>query len=293
MDITQIACALEVRKYGSFTRAADALYISQPYLSQIIRKLEQEIGKKLFIRTTKSVAPTSYGEVFFKQAEKVMESWNGLISLGLQREKRLRVAMLERMKTLRLPKTIGIFHQQHPEINIEVETVDERDLPHLFDDSQFDCALLRWSVAGRFLKDESYVCEAFFHEPVEVLMGGGHPLASAKSLRAEDLREYKLLLDAKNTVAARQMPFRLKMQDLQDSFSSISSNNYDVLAEILRQNDTVILGSPSVADYYGLTHVPLEPVSYNAALLVCRAEKKKSPELKSFRQFIAARYSEY
>lgn len=59
MDITQIACALEVRKYGSFTRAADALYISQPYLSQIIRKLEQEIGKKLFIRTTKSVAPTS------------------------------------------------------------------------------------------------------------------------------------------------------------------------------------------------------------------------------------------
>ena len=252
--------------------------------------MEQEIGKKLFIRTTRAVTPTPYGEIFFKQAERVMENWNRLISLGLQQEKRLRIAMLERMKALYLPKAIGLFHQKHPDINIEVETVDEQALSHLFDDDQFDLVLLRHSVADRFLGDDHFTCEIFFHEPVEVLMGKEHPLAARDSLCAEELRSYKILSGSKNSAAARQMPVRLKMQDLQESFSSISSNNYDVLAEILRQNETLILGNPSIAVYYDLVHVPLEPVSYNDALLVYQSKKKKLPELESFRQFITAYY---
>ena len=96
----------------------------------------------------------------------------------------------------------------------------------------------------------------------------------------------------KNAVAARQMAFRLKIPNLQDSVFSISSTNYDVLAEILRQNEMLILGSPSIAAYYGLTHVPLESVNYNNAVLVYRSDKKKSPELQAFRQFIVAYYDD-
>ena len=55
MDIFQIECILAIAQYRSFTKAAEAMHISQPALSQLVVKVEEELGVKLFERSTRYV----------------------------------------------------------------------------------------------------------------------------------------------------------------------------------------------------------------------------------------------
>ena len=55
MDVFQIECILAIAQYRSFTKAAEAMHISQPALSQLVVKVEEELGVKLFERSTRYV----------------------------------------------------------------------------------------------------------------------------------------------------------------------------------------------------------------------------------------------
>ena len=72
MKITQIKQVLEVAEVGSISQAAANLYVTQPNLSQSIRKLEEEIGTPIFQRTNTGVALTSFGTRFVASANEVM-----------------------------------------------------------------------------------------------------------------------------------------------------------------------------------------------------------------------------
>ena len=61
MELKQLQSFAAVVKYGSFTKAAEKLYISQPTISTHIRTLEEELGRQLILRTTKSIEVTEKG----------------------------------------------------------------------------------------------------------------------------------------------------------------------------------------------------------------------------------------
>lgn len=71
MNFEQLKYFLTINKTSSFTKAAKELFISQPHLSQSISKLEDELGVKLFNRTTHSVSLTNDGKVFLKYASRI------------------------------------------------------------------------------------------------------------------------------------------------------------------------------------------------------------------------------
>ena len=64
MDIQQLKYAVEVERCGSISRAAEALFVSQPFLSKAVRELERELGLELFNRSTRGVSPTKRGAEF-------------------------------------------------------------------------------------------------------------------------------------------------------------------------------------------------------------------------------------
>ena len=65
MELKQLECFAAVVKYGSFTVAAQHLYLSQPTVSAHVRTLEEELGRRLLIRTTKSLeVPPKGREVY-------------------------------------------------------------------------------------------------------------------------------------------------------------------------------------------------------------------------------------
>ncbi len=73
MNTTQMKYALEIAQTGSITAAAQNLFLSQPNLSKAMKELEEEIGIKIFIRSTKGVKPTRDGAEFLANARMIYE----------------------------------------------------------------------------------------------------------------------------------------------------------------------------------------------------------------------------
>lgn len=72
MNISHIKYIAEIEKTGSITKAAANLFMGQPNLSKAVRELENELGIKIFCRTTKGVEPTAEGRVFIEKAKSVL-----------------------------------------------------------------------------------------------------------------------------------------------------------------------------------------------------------------------------
>src|SRR5438067_1431237 len=72
MELRQLEYVLGIVDHGGFTRAASALHISQPALSQAVRTLEKEIGVDLFVRTGRRVSLTPAGEAFVGPARQAL-----------------------------------------------------------------------------------------------------------------------------------------------------------------------------------------------------------------------------
>lgn len=73
MNVHQLRCAVAVARLGSQTRAAEALYMSQPNLSKAIKELEQTCGFRIFERRGQGMAPTPRGEALLARAQAVLE----------------------------------------------------------------------------------------------------------------------------------------------------------------------------------------------------------------------------
>lgn len=73
MNLNQLVYANEINRLGSFSRAAQTLFISQSALSKSIHALEVELGREIFIRTTEGIAVTDFGRAFLMEAEKTLQ----------------------------------------------------------------------------------------------------------------------------------------------------------------------------------------------------------------------------
>ncbi|WMJ83635.1 LysR family transcriptional regulator [Oscillospiraceae bacterium LTW-04] len=78
MNLKHLEYFVAVAKYGSINKAAQALYISQPHLSHIIKDIEDDVGFELFLRTKQGVVLTTSGARFLKHSNAIMQEMEGL-----------------------------------------------------------------------------------------------------------------------------------------------------------------------------------------------------------------------
>jgi LysR family carnitine catabolism transcriptional activator len=111
-----------------FTKAARAMYLSQPALSALIRQLESEVGVQLILRTTRAVEITPLGKEFSLTARRLLAEFDHALSdvCGVRELTRGRVtiAALPSLCVTLLPAVIAEFRRNHPQIEIHL-----RDLP--------------------------------------------------------------------------------------------------------------------------------------------------------------------
>ncbi len=86
MNLNQLIYASEINRLGSFSRAAQTLYISQSALSKSIHALELELEQEIFIRTTEGIATTEFGRAFLAEAEKTLQHVERIKSMAIQAE---------------------------------------------------------------------------------------------------------------------------------------------------------------------------------------------------------------
>ena len=102
MTIQQIRYALEVKNRGSITKAAKALYTSQPNLSNSIKALEEELGFPIFFRTTSGMTLTEEGQRFFQHSKNLLWELESIQMLGSRSQMRRLHVSVGRVPKLRL-----------------------------------------------------------------------------------------------------------------------------------------------------------------------------------------------
>ncbi|NLW78234.1 MAG: LysR family transcriptional regulator [Ruminococcaceae bacterium] len=118
-----VQCFYAVAESGSFSRAAEILFLTQPSVSRNIKVLEAELGYTLFRRTTRSVQLTPQGEMLFEVLKKTMAIWQAGLkevqAAGRGLTGRLRIGLLNGWVLERLP-IIDTFQRRYPGVQIEI-----------------------------------------------------------------------------------------------------------------------------------------------------------------------------
>lgn len=163
MRFEEIMSFLAVAKHGSLTRAAEALYISQPTLSNQILSLEKELGTQLIIRNKgqRQIQFTPAGNLFIGQAEKWRHLWletEALFNNPDSKNSCLRLASSLSLNII-LQRTYKRFSQRELPINLWLASSGSIDLYRRLDNNELDIALL---CGARFYNDT--VSQPIAHE---------------------------------------------------------------------------------------------------------------------------------
>ena len=165
MEISQLEAFLEAANRGSFRRAADALYLSQPSVSARVKTLEDEVGVLLFHRTARGVRLTDMGRTFLPFAQRSMETLRRgrevLESVRQTSAGILNMATARVIGTYVLPETLQRFHQLYPEANLHIKVGGSSDVLQMVVDEEVQLGLARFmqhpDVDALHLYDEEAV----------------------------------------------------------------------------------------------------------------------------------------
>jgi len=176
-----------------FGRAAKRLNLSQPPLSQQIRKLEEILGYPLLVRTSRAVKLTSAGEVFLDRARRtihrVMEDLEEARSVGRGEVGFLKVGFIGSGMLTALPAMLGQYRKQHPHVNLILSEHYSAGVLRALQEGTVDVGFLRDGGPA-----EGVESAALFSDPFVAVLPADHRLARQKTLSAAALRDEPFVL---------------------------------------------------------------------------------------------------
>ncbi len=190
-------------RLGSVSRAADALFVSQPAITLQLQALERDLGVRLLERNGRRLTPTREGEVLYEMALPLVEQLDGL-EAGFQERVRgleageLKIAANSSTILYLLPKIVEAFRARHPEVRLALHNVVTGEGTELLREDAVDL------VVGTLLDvpaDLSY--EAAYRFEQLLVAPPGHPLLRKPRLELADLAEYPLILPPKRQITWR------------------------------------------------------------------------------------------
>ena len=131
MEFKQLEAFAAVMEYRSFSRAAEALFLTQPTVSAHVAMLERELGTMLLRRTTRELSPTEAGEVFYEYAKNLLalrDEACSAVTAAAGAGRCITVAASTVPEKSYLPQLIAAYKVLHPDAAFEVLTGDSRDV---------------------------------------------------------------------------------------------------------------------------------------------------------------------
>ncbi|MGW8764330.1 LysR substrate-binding domain-containing protein [Streptomyces sp. NPDC055815] len=192
-NLRYFATVAETRHFG---KAAELLHMSQPPLSQAIRRLETELGVELFTRTTRQVALTGAGEVFRTDVERILKAVDEAAARAVRfaqgAEGVLRIGLTGSASYRQLPALARLVKREMPHVMMEVHTemltpAQEQGLI----ERRLDIGVLRPPV-----REEGISHRTIATEPLVVAVPEQHWLAEADTVRIEQLRHEDFIMYA-------------------------------------------------------------------------------------------------
>lgn len=193
MEIRHLRCFMAVAEELHFGRAAEKLHIEQSPLSRAIKELEEDLGTRLFDRTTRSTRLTRAGRIFLEQMPRIFTSLNQAVdsvkAVTAGYHGQLRVALSDGVAQSQLVALLAQCREEDPEVEIRLfEMPLAQQIKGLREDL-YDVGLARSAAVG-----EGIIAEPVWCDQLVIAVPARHPLLVHKSIPLNDLLRYPLVI---------------------------------------------------------------------------------------------------
>lgn len=190
-SLRQLQIFQEVAQHLSYTRAAEALHLTQPAVFAQVRQLEEQTGHKLIERMGKTLFLTEAGEVVLLSAQRMLGEAEDLdmrlAELRGMARGRLRLAVVSTAK-YDIPARIGAYNSDYPGIEVALTVCNREEILARFAQNADDLYIL-----GTPPQNMAAEVERFAENPLIVIAPPDHPLATGQGLSVADLSVYPFL----------------------------------------------------------------------------------------------------
>lgn len=187
MELRTLRYFLEIAREENMTRASEALHVSQPSLSKEMKALEEELGKKLFIRKNGGLRLTDEGMLLRKRAEDIIEMTDKTVeeftALNEINGGDIYIGCAESYLIKHLAKAVKIFTEKYPRLRYHLSSGNTEQVAEKLDRGLLDLGFI---VEPPDLSKYNYL-EVEGSDLWGVVMRRDSPLAGKESVRAEDL----------------------------------------------------------------------------------------------------------
>lgn len=160
MELKQLRSFAAVVRYGSFTRAAENTYLSQPTISTHIRALEEELNTQLLLRDTKNLQVTPRGQELYECACRMLELQDNLLQRWRQSDQHIiQLGASTIPSAYILPEVLPLYGKENPGSYFVVHQSDSRQVIDGVAGGLFDVGM-----SGMPCQDEAVRCEPFFRD---------------------------------------------------------------------------------------------------------------------------------
>jgi DNA-binding transcriptional LysR family regulator len=187
ITLRQLQCFSAVAQNLSFTRAADALHLTQPAVSMQIRQLEQQTGIELTEQLGKKIHLTEAGEEVLRYARSILQQVDEMDDV-LNKMKglaggRLRIAAISSANYF-APKLLGVFHHRFPDVGVSMDVTRQQSVLKQVADNEVDMAIM-----GQPPEGVNVDAIAFMDNPLVIVAPPGHRLAKQKNIALKQMEK--------------------------------------------------------------------------------------------------------
>jgi DNA-binding transcriptional LysR family regulator len=297
MDLWQLKVFTSVVKEKSFSRAGENIFLSQPTVSSHIKDLEAHFGCRLIDRLGREAVPTKAGELLYEHAQKMLqlkEETEVAVShfLGHARG-HLTIGGSTIPAGYIIPRIIGPFNRQYPEISLSVLTRDSTKIIEkvLKGDAEV-------GVVGARAKSPQIQQEKILRDDMKLIVPAGHPWANLKKINHNRLSTVPFLARAKGSGTWEAITRSMKKAGMHpDQLTIIATlgSTAAVVQAILNHAGVSILSPIAVADeihHKRLFAIEIEGLNLTRHFfLTTHGKRTCSPLARLFIQFIKTWYN--
>jgi DNA-binding transcriptional LysR family regulator len=201
--LDQLRILKAIASEGSFKRAADSLYVSQPAVSLQVQNLEKQLNVPLFDRGGRRAQLTEAGHLLLSYGEKIIalcqETCRAIEDLQNLQGGTLIVGASQTTGTYLLPRMIGMFRQKYPDVSVQLQVHSTRRTSWAVANGQVDLAIIGGEVPSE-LQDVLAIVP-YAEDELALIVPVFHPLAKVETIQKEDLYKLQFItLDSQSTI---------------------------------------------------------------------------------------------
>lgn len=280
MDLYQIRYFLKIVEVGSFTKAAEQLYVSQPSLSAGIKKLEQELDACLFERGKRRILLTDAGRLFQRRAQTILAEYQSIHRdlKTLKGQSTLRIATLHSLRSYNMASLIGAYQAQNPNVSIEICNGFLEDLQDWLERGAVDLTIT-WLRE----QDTPQTTQFLFHQPLTLAVPQQHEFTKLKSVCMADL-DGQPYIERLNCEFWKTYPKLFESAGIAPKVV-YSSNNEEWVISLIQANVGMSI-MPVWNDLSNITYLPMMDLSLSRTVGLRWRSQLNSESLQGFLDFV-------